>query len=66
MSPDSKRLLTAALRRDWLDLSVETGLSPTRLTQLALQAIDDPDVVAAHPIECGQLRRRRDSARAQR
>lgn len=66
MSPDPKRLLDAAIRHDWLALRLETGLSPTRLTQLALRAIDDPEVIAAYPLECGQLRRRREASRARR
>jgi hypothetical protein len=54
------------LRRDWADLAVETGLSPTRLAQMAVRAIDDPEVIAAHPVECRLLADRRDTARAER
>lgn len=60
------QLLQAALRRDWQGLSIDTGLSRPRLAQMALRAIDDPDVIAQYPLECGQLRRRRDAARSAR
>ena len=59
-------LLTAALRRDWRDLSLDTGRSPTTLAQLALQAIDDPRVIAAYPVECRILAARRHQSRAAR
>ena len=64
--PTSRELLDAALARDWFELSASSGLSAPRLTQMALRAIDDPKVAVAFPIECGQLRRRRDAARARR
>lgn len=64
--PDLKQLLAAAVRRDFVGLGVELGVSPTRLAQLTLQAIDDPQVQAAFPRECGVLRRRREQDRARR
>lgn len=56
-------LLSAALHRDWRALSVDTGLSVPRLIQMALRLIDDPDVIAEYPVECAQLRSRRDRGR---
>lgn len=66
MSPDLAQLLEATLRRDWVELSAATSMSPTRLTQLALAAVDDPEVIAAHPIQTRLLRERRDAGRAAR
>ena len=63
MTPTPLQLLQAALTRDWLALSASTGMSAPRLTMMALHAIDDPVVIAAHPIECRILRDRRDENR---
>jgi hypothetical protein len=63
---EPKTLLDAVLRRDLTALSVDTGISAPRLTQLALHAIEDPQVIEAHPAECRQLAARRDAARTAR
>ena len=65
-TPDTKSLLDAALRREWAALGVNTGISVPRLAQMTLRAIDDPDVIAAYPVECRQLRERRATGRTER
>lgn len=63
---DSARLLDAALARRLPGLAVEVGVSVPRLAQMCLQLVDDPAVMAAHPVAARQLRQRRDDARAAR
>lgn len=58
-----ERLLQAAIDRDWTELAVEEHMSPTRLTQMTLSAIDDPTVIEAFPVQCRILVTRRDQAR---
>ncbi len=65
-SIDAARLLTASLERRLPQLATEVGVSTPRLAQLCLRLIDDPAVIAAHPIHTRQLRDRRDLARAAR
>ncbi|WP_415152590.1 DUF3263 domain-containing protein [Propionicimonas sp.] len=62
-TPTAKILLDAALSQDWPALRVTTGISAPRLTQMARGLLDDPEVIAQCPVECAQLRRRRDAVR---
>lgn len=46
---DMSELLEAAIGYRLPTLSTKTGISTPRLSQLALEAIRDDDVIAAHP-----------------
>lgn len=66
MEIDTGKLLQAAVTRDWTDMAAEVQMSPTRLAQLALAAIDEPAVVAQYPTQCRILASRRGQARRER
>lgn len=63
---NTKSLLGTALAREWVAMSVNTGISVPRLAQMMLRAIDDPQVIAVHAVECRLLADRRDAARRAR
>lgn len=65
-APDVKLLLQAALNNSLSVLAVDTGTSAPRLAQHMLRLIDDPLVIAAHPVESRLLAARRAAARRAR
>ena len=63
---DPARLLQASLHRQLPALAAEVGVSVPRLAMQCLQLIEDPEVMAAHPVTARLLRDRRDAGRAAR
>ena len=63
---DAKTLLLATVEGRLPALSVETGVSTPELARQALRLLEDPAVVAAHPIECRLLAERLEHARQTR
>lgn len=60
---DTKTLLDAAINKALPALSAQVGVSAPLLARRVLQLIDQPEVIAAHPIECRILRDRRQQRR---
>ncbi len=48
------------------DVMVELGMTITRFWQFVNALLDNPEALAAHPVEVGRLRRLRDQRRAAR